>query len=102
MLQSQKGVSSRCETIRELLPDLLFDSLASLLEMPPKPLSLFSLSVSHRQRQILNDRGDYKHCQQGGSRCAPSNYICGMTANLLNNLTLPQERIKPFFNSPLQ
>lgn len=39
--QSQKGVSSGCETIREPLPDLLFDSLASLLEMPPEPSSLF-------------------------------------------------------------
>jgi len=38
----------------------------------------FSLSASHMQRQILDDRGDYKHCQQGGSRCAPSSFICGM------------------------
>lgn len=58
----------------------------------------FSLSVSHMQRQILDDRGDYKHSQQGGSRYAPSSYICGMTENLLNNLTDPQQT---FFPPPL-
>lgn len=60
--------------------------------------SLF-FPVCLMQRQKLADRGDYKHSQRGGSRCAPSSCICGTTANLLNNLTVPQQRTGLFFPS---